>query len=358
MITANISANQRVLANVCDKQDNGITSTNHTAFKYGLDTTSALATTDMTTRYLLTSTSDGGSKRGLDVNIASGSVAITAPSAIPVTGNFYQTTQPVSIDTSSAIPVTGDIIIDNGSTTNFNSATGINVYQILPKVKMYTLGGFDANATANGLIIGNATTGQSVNSASFTFGTYMNFYAVLAVAGSKNITVNYVDASGYLAISDSIPINGTTATSLGLFKSILDFSLSSTIESGDALFIGTSSNVTTLKQTSLYYEDINQKLIGAVTIPNGYVGYITNLTSQTNTASNITLNRWTPVPFLTPSVRTSVWRVRNEGNIYVSSGYEGALGGILTAGDTLAFSAQTASAGKSVIANLVLKSIL
>jgi len=270
----------------------------------------------------------------------------------------------VGLNNSSTIPLqitstTGDttqsldVQIQNGSTTNDNSATGINVYQILPKVKMYTFGGFDANATTNGLIIGSATTGQAVSSASFNFGGTMTFWAVLAVAGSKNITVNYVDASGELRTSVSTPINGTTATSLGTFKSILDFSLSSTIASGDALFIGTSSTVATLKQTSVYYEDINQKLVGAVTIPNGYVGYITNLTSQTSTASNITLNRWN-----SSLVRTSVWRVRNEGNIYVSSGYEGALGGILTAGDTLAFSAQTASAGKSVIANLVLKSII
>jgi len=350
-ITANISANQRVLANVYDKQDNGITSTNHTINKYGLDTTSALATTDMTTRYLLTSTSDGGSKRGLDVNIASGTVSITAPSAIPVTGNFYQTTQPVSI--ASSVPVTGDITIDNGSTTNFNSATGINVYQILPKVRMYNFGGFDPNATANGLIIGNATTGQVVSSASFNFGGTMTFWAVLGAVGTKNIIVDYVDASGYIQTSISNPINGTTPTSLVTGKCILDFRLSSTIASGDALYIGTSNNVTTLKQTSVYYEDINQKLVGAITIPNDYIGYITNLTSQTTTSSNITLNRWN-----SSLVKSAVWRVNNQGNIYINSGDEGTLGGVFTAGDTLVFSAQSASAGKSVVANLVLKSIL
>jgi hypothetical protein len=343
---------QRVLSNIYDWQNNGITSTNHTVFKYGLDTTSALATTDMTNRYLLTSTSDGGSKRGLDVNIASGTVSIDTTTSIPVSGTFFQETQPVSIDTSTPIPVTGDIIIDNGSTTNFNSATGINVYQILPKVKMYNFGGFDANATANGLIIGNATTGQVVSSASFNFGGTMQFWAVLGSAGTKNLTIDYVDASGDI-VTSSIDINGTTVTSLGTFKSILDFRLSSTIVSGDQLFIGTANNVTTLKERSLYYEDINQKLVGAVTIPNGYIGYITNLTSQTNTASNITLNRWNSL-----GVKSAVWRVTNTGNIYINSGYDGTLGGIFNAGDTLAFSAQTAVAGKSVIANLVLKSIL
>ncbi len=60
----------------------------------------------------------------------------------------------------------------------------------------------------------------------------------------------------------------------------------------------------------------------------------------------------------TAGVKSAVWRVNNTGNIYINSGDEGTLGGVFTAGDTLAFSAQTASAGKSVIANLVLKSIL
>ena len=352
-ITANISANQRVLANVYDKQDNGITSTNHTVSKYGLDTTSALATTDMTTRYLLTSTSDGGSKRGLDVNIASGSVAITAPSAIPVTGNFYQTTQPVSFDTSSSIPVTGNITIDNDSTTNFNSTTGLNVYQILPKVKMYSLGGFDGNSTANSLIIGSATVAQVTSSAAFNFGGTMQFWAVLGSGGSRSITFDYVDASGNIQTTTADNINSSTTISLGTFKSILDFRLSSSIVSGETLYIGTSSVVNTLKERSVYYEDINQKLVGAITIPNDYIGYITNLTSQTNTASNITLNRWN-----SSGVKSAVWRVNNQGNVNINSGYDGTLGGIFNAGDTLAFSAQTAVAGKSVIANLVLKSIL
>jgi len=342
-ITANISANQRVLANVCDKQDNGITSTNHTINKYGLDTTSALATTDMTTRYLLTSTSDGGSKRGLDVNIASGTLAVT--------GAFFQETQPVSI--ASSVTVTGDITIDNDSTTNFNSATGLNVYQILPKVKMYSLGGFDGNSTANSLIIGAATAAQVTSSAAFNFGGTMQFWAVLGSGGSRSITFDYVDSSGNIQTTTVDNINSSTTISLGTFKSILDFRLSSGIVSGETLYIGTSGVVSTLKERSVYYEDINQKLIGAITIPTGYIGYITNLTSQVASASNITLNRWN-----SSGIRSAVWRVNNQGNVNINSGYEGALGGIFTAGDTLAFSAQSAVASKSIVSNLVLKSIL
>jgi hypothetical protein len=342
-------------------------------------------------------TFNGNLKNGLDVAVINSSSnpipvsgnfyqatqPVSISGTVPVSGAFYQATQPVSISGTvpvsgtfypSTQPVSGDVnariydttggsltstnnalntFISNGSTTNFNSGSGINVYQILPKVKMYTFGGFDANSTANSLIIGSPTVAQVTSSTAFTFGSTMTFYAVLGVSGTKNITVEYVNENGIIVISSPILINGTSAVSLGTFKSILDFRLDSTIASGDALYIGTSSNVTTLKQTSLYYEDINQKLVGAITIPNGYIGYITNLTSQANTATNITLNRWTSL-----GVKSAVWRANNQGTIYINSGYEGTLGGIFTAGDTLAFSAQSAVTGKSVIANLVLKSIL
>ena len=285
----------------------------------------------MTTRYLLTSTSDGGSKRGLDVNIASGT--------LEVTGEFFQETQPVSI--ASSVTVTGDITIDNDSTTNFNSATGLNVYQILPKVKMYSLGGFDGNSTANSLIIGAATVAQVTSSAAFNFGGTMQFWAVLGSGGSRSITFDYVDSSGNIQTTTAENINSSTTISLGTFKSILDFRLSSGIVSGETLYIGTSSVVNTLKERSVYYEDINQKLVGAITIPTDYIGYITNLTSQVASASNITLNRWN-----SSGIKSAVWRVNNQSTIYINSGYEGTLGGIFNAGDTLAFSAQSAVASK------------
>jgi hypothetical protein len=181
----------------------------------------------------------------------------------------------------------------------------------------------------------------------------MTFYALLGTSGTKNIIFDYVDSSGNIITSSSIAINGTTATSLGTFKCILDFRLDSTIASGEAVYIGVSSNTTTLRQTSLYSEDINQKLIGAITIPTGYIGYITNLTSLVVSASGLQLNKWT-----SSGVRSAVWRINNTGNIYINSGYDGTLGGIFVAGETLVYSAQTAITGKSVIANLVLKSIL
>jgi hypothetical protein len=218
---------------------------------------------------------------------------------------------------------------------------------------MYSLGGFDGNSTANSLIIGAATVAQVTSSAAFNFGGTMQFWAVLGSGGSRSITFDYVDSSGNIQTTTAENINSSTTISLGTFKSILDFRLSSGIVSSEILYIGTSSVVTTLKERSVYYEDINQKLVGAITIPNGYIGYITNLTSQTASASNITLNRWN-----SSGVKSAVWRVNNQGNVNINSGYDGTLGGIFNAGDTLAFSAQSAVAGKSVIANLVLKSIL
>ncbi len=41
----------------------------------------------------------------------------------------------------------------------------------------------------------------------------------------------------------------------------------------------------------------------------------------------------------------------------MNSGYEGSLGGIFVAGESIAYSLQSAVAGKMVVANLILKSI-
>ena len=350
-ITANISANQKVLANVYDKQDNGITSTNHTINKYGLDTTSALATTDMTNRYLLTSTSDGGSKRGLDVNIASGSVAITTPSAISVTGNFYQETQPVSFDTSSSIPVTGDITIVNDSTTNFDSATGINVYQILPKVKMYTIGGFDETSSVYRLFGLATPNGINTTVTNFGLANARVHYGGTSGGTNRDAYIDYVDSEGEL-VENAGPytFNNTTYYTLPSMIAPIKFRLTTNLAAGQAVYISTTANSSV---TAVAGQDQNQYCIGTFTVPNGYIGYISHLTSTVAAATNIQIVKWD-----VNGIRSVVYRFNNTGNADFSSGYEGSLGGIFYAGETVAFSNQTAVAGKSCFANMILKSIL
>ena len=342
---------QRVLSNIYDWQNNGITSTNHTVFKYGLDTTSALATTDMTNRYLLTSTSDGGSKRGLDVNIASGTVSIDTSTPIPVSGTFFQETQPVSIDTSTPIPVTGDIIIDNGSTTNFNSATGLNVYQILPKIKMYTIGGFDEqNSTYR--LFGLATPG-GINTTTTNFGLANPrvHYGGTSGGTDRVAYIDYVNSSGDL-IENAGPytFNSVTYATLPNMIAPIKFRLTTNLAAGQAVYISIAANSSV---SAVAGEDQNQYCIGTFTVPNGYIGYISHLNSNVSATTNIQIVKWN-----VDGIRSVVYRFNNTGNANHTAGYEGGLGGIFYAGETVAFSNQSTAAGKSCFANMILKSIL
>jgi hypothetical protein len=240
--------------------------------------------------------------------------------------------------------------IQNGSTTNSYSTSGINVYPIVPKAKYYVMGGYDANATANGLVSGNSTAGIPITTYNFGVANARTYYAVLTIASTRTLYYDYVDASGNLVENASVSINNATATSLGSMISIVDFRLGTAISAtNEFLHIGLSTTVATLKATSLCYEDINQKLNSVFTIPNGYIGYFSSLTSLTNTASGLQMNKWDST-----GIRSSIWRVNNPGNIYINSGSNGVLGEMLKPGESVAFSLQSAVAGKSTVANLTL----
>ena len=394
-ITANIAANQRVLSNVYDWQNNGITSTNHTVSKYGLDTTSALATTDMNTRYLLTSTLNGA-KQSLDVNVAN-TVAVTdsAGNNLTSTSNNLDTNmkafnrtgattsnlttvQPVGASSSvkaletysymvglnntSTLPLqitstTGDttqsldVQIQNGSTTNFNSGTGLNVYQILPKVKMYTIGGFDEqNSTYR--LFGLATPG-GINTTTTNFGLANPrvHYGGTSGGTDRVAYIDYVNSSGNLVENDGpYTFNSATYATLPNMIAPIKFRLTSNLAAGQAVYISIAANSSV---SAVAGQDQNQYCIGTFTVPNGYIGYISHLNSNVSATTNIQIVKWD-----VNGIRSVVYRFNNTGNADHTAGYEGSLGGIFYAGETVAFSNQSTAAGKSCFANMILKSIL
>jgi len=394
-ITANIAANQRVLSNVYDWQNNGITSTNHTVSKYGLDTTSALATTDMNTRYLLTSTLNGA-KQSLDVNVAN-TVAVTdsAGNNLTSTSNNLDTNmkafnrtgattsnlttvQPVGASSSvkaletysymvglnntSTLPLqitstTGDttqsldVQIQNGSTTNFNSGTGLNVYQILPKVKMYTIGGFDEqNSTYR--LFGLATPG-GINTTTTNFGLANPrvHYGGTSGGTDRVAYIDYVNSSGNLVENDGpYTFNSATYATLPNMIAPIKFRLTSNLAAGQAVYISIAANSSV---SAVAGQDQNQYCIGTFTVPNGYIGYISHLNSNVSATTNIQIVKWD-----VNGIRSVVYRFNNTGNADHTAGYEGGLGGIFYAGETVAFSNQSTAAGKSCFANMILKSIL
>jgi hypothetical protein len=130
----------------------------------------------------------------------------------------------------------------------------------------------------------------------------------------------------------------------------IKFRLTSNLAAGQAVYISIAANSSV---NAVAGQDQNQYCIGTFTVPNGYIGYISHLTSTVAAATNIQIVKWD-----VNGIRSVVYRFNNTGNADLAAGYEGALGGIFYAGETVAFSNQTAVAGKSCFANMILKSIL
>jgi hypothetical protein len=284
-----------------------------------------------------------GAKQSLDVNVAN---------TVAVTGSFYQETQPVSIDTSSPIPVTGDITIDNGSTTNFDSATGINVYQILPKIKQYTIGGFDEQNSTYRLF--GLATGGGINTTTTDFGLAnprVHYGGTSGGTADRVAFIDYVNSSGNL-VENAGPytFNNSTYATLPSMIAPIKFRLTSNLAAGQAVYISIAANSSV---GAVAGQDQNQYCIGTFTVPNGYIGYISHLSSTVGGATNIQIVKWD-----VNGIRSVVYRFNNTGIANQTAGYEGALGGIFYAGETVAFSNQTAVASKSCFANMILKSIL
>ena len=223
VISGSVSLNTssaHLLTNLYDYQGNGLTSTNHTAFKYGLDTASTLYTSDMTSRYALTSTSDGASKRGLDCNISS-SVSLTTADATVHTDLTSATNGLPAInnsltDTSSGLPAIVTAITDlqntlyQGATTNNNAVSGLNVYPILPKVKSFAISGLNNIQTADILMAGfNSNIG--VNSWAWGKANANKTYYLYIPTGApqRNISYTYINAVG----------DEVTATAVGVVNS-------------------------------------------------------------------------------------------------------------------------------------------
>jgi hypothetical protein len=401
----------------------------------------------------ITSTLIGGSKQSLDVNVANtvpvtgtffqATQPVSIASSVPVTGTFFQATQPVSI--ASSVPVTGtffqatqpvsiasnvgikdssgnnltstsnnldtnmkafnrtgattsnlttvqpvgasssvkaletysymvglnntstlplqitsttgdttqslDVEIQNGSTTNFNSGTGLNVYQILPKVKMYTIGGFDETSSTYRLFGLATPNGINTTATNFGLANPRVHYGGTSSGTDRVAYIDYVNSSGDL-VENAGPytFNSVTYATLPNMIAPIKFRLTSNLSTGQAVYISITANSSV---TAVAGQDQNQYCIGTFTVPNGYIGYISNLTSNVVATTNIQIVKWD-----VNGIRSVIYRFNNTGNADHTAGYEGGLGGIFYAGETVAFSNQTAVAGKSCFANMILKSLL
>jgi hypothetical protein len=327
----------------------------------------------------------------------SGTVSVSG--TVPVSGTFYPSTQTVSGTvaitdslggniiansnslqvqvTNVSIPVTGYVdaylkdgvgnainstssainsFLTNTKTTNDYSATGLNVYQIYPKIKSLALTGLNNITTADTLMAGqnsnigvNAYQWGKINAnKSYWLYTPLN-------ANVRTISYNYINSLG----------NEATGTATGIVNSYVplqsnivclnNFTVSGgvSITSTDALYITLAgSGGTNLAVCSLVAVRYNMNN-AIFTVPNNAIALITSIDALLGTSNEYYyMNVWDAngnrsVPNVTYNYSSNVNNYRASGGDY------GCIGRILTAGETVAFSTGgTSATNKNIIANI------
>jgi len=250
----------------------------------------------------------------------------------------------VITDGTNKVNITSNALnnyITNGSTTNEYSKTGLNIYQIYPKKIQYFL--YGTNAT-NGSFALLGAYGCTLGIGSFGFGLVNpRQYSVILVAGSavpRTLKYHYVNNLGELKTDGSVVMSATnTPYSLGtnivtINKHWQDGSLGQ--NDSYHIRIGIANSV----GNTIAGADYDDYYNGMITVPNGYIGYLTNY------------NVWTPAQAWMSTLK---WEA--DGNRYISwtsyntvnqphqSGHNGSIGGIYYPGETIGMTRSTAMAG-------------
>jgi len=274
------------------------------------------------------------------------------------TTNSTLSTINTSIGTTNSTLSTINGKIPSGlGVSTVNSISSLNVYSVPKATKQYTFGGIDNNATAFRLIGGNSTTtGLAIDDYRYGLAITKAYYATLSAGtANTNLYIDYVNGSGDL-IENAGPyaVNASGFTLLPTCISINKFytttSIGGTSTTGETLYISPTTNI----NKSINHVNLANYGVGVFTIPNGYIGYITSINAGYSTAGSVILTKWKTDGFRIPVYK---FNIEASLNFAISSGYEGSLGGIFTAGESLAFTNNLATAAKLVMASITLRAI-
>jgi hypothetical protein len=244
--------------------------------------------------------------------------------------------------------------IDNKllTTANEYGRSGLNMYQIYPKKIHYTLSG-RSESGAQAVIMGG--TGSQKFIYDFTFGkaTPQTFSAILSAGTttSRTLKYHYVNNLGDLKTDGSITISTTANVNLtpSNIISINKFWIEGVIGLTEQALIRVGTGNTAIN--TIASTDNNDYYNGVITVPNGYIGYLTQFSVYSPSAIWFQVQKWDE-----NSNRIVVYSHLNGANAPVQSGYNGSIGMIFTAGESIAFS-KDASGASTICGNFVLEPI-
>ena len=259
--------------------------------------------------------------------------------AYDVYNNVYNNLTMVTDQQQSTLYKALDVYARNPNTqvvnygqTEENGKSGLNIYQIYPKKIHYFLYGQNATNTAS-MILGG--TGCGVVITSYAFGKVnARQYTVVAAVGSavpRTLKYHYVDSDGVLQTNGSVLMSATnTVYSLGTnIISINKHWQEGSLGTNDAYLIRIGSFNTPLNTVGS--ADVDDYYNGILTVPNGYIGYLTNFNALSPTATFFSVVKWDE-----NGNRYITWSANNVSTSSQQSGHNGSLGGIFTAGESIA----------------------
>lgn len=250
---------------------------------------------------------------------------------LQITSTTGETTQ--SLDVLVQNPSTSNSYNRPG-TTNF-SMTGLNMYQIFPRKKTFTWSGRTSdNITGNtytviGGINGNVVGGGNMTSISYQYGKVPNIHYASATALGYTLVYSYVDAN-YNLVEDEEKVLTTTGTTLagGLpIFCVLKMALKEGNQSVNVNIYYEKNNNLTYRigylSNVIYYN-------GLITIPNGWIGKISNLYFFCSASQN-----WSLIKYNSNNLnQETIARGANFSNSVIASSPEG-YGGLLLPGETI-----------------------
>jgi len=242
----------------------------------------------------------------------------------------------------------------NYGQTSVNGLSGLNMYQIYPKKIHYTLSGRTESGASN-VIMGGAGSSKLIYDVAFGKASPQTFSAVITAGTGfpKTIRYEYVNSDGVLKTDGSISISAVNTVVNLTPSSIISVNkhwIAGTVGSTDQVVIrfGTTNTVA----NTICHSDVDDYNNGVITVPNGYIGYLTNIGPFSPTACFFGVIKWDE-----NSYRSVSYPFYNQSNTDISSGYNGSLGGIYTAGESIAFSRITAMGASIAVGMFVLEPI-
>jgi hypothetical protein len=177
------------------------------------------------------------------------------------------------------------IQIQNSTTTNNSSITGINIYAIYPKKKSYLWCGIQSSASANTMLTGAGANVNVFSSVNWGGASLKIFYAYLTTGGiTKNIDVEYVNSGGNMATLTNYAVTTTTgnvamlSNIIGINKIINTPTVTNqTFATTDNLYITTTITVgptATVANPSYYHMGYSTNFNSTFTVPNNKIAVI------------------------------------------------------------------------------------